>query len=83
MGGNPSCRSKFASSGIDLLALYLPYHYLSAELFINVHTAIDDTHDDDIAILNSVENQVGSDDGTAKAGGEAGPSRPMKGNHVS
>jgi hypothetical protein len=79
MRGNSSYRSKFVSSGIELLALYLPYHYLSAELFIDVHTAIDDTHNDDTVILNGVENQVGPDDGAAKPRGEAGPFAPDEG----
>ena len=49
------------------------------ELFIDVHAAIDYTYNDDVVILNGVENQVGSDDGTAKTRGEAGPFAPDEG----
>jgi hypothetical protein len=79
MRDNPSYHPKFASSAIELLELYLPYDYLSAELFIDVHAAIDDTHDDDAVILNGVENQVDSDDCTAKSRGEARAFAPDEG----
>src|SRR3954451_21773185 len=83
MRGNPSFRVRLASSGLELLALYLTFHSLSAELFIDVHAPTDDTHDDNAVIFIWCRKSGEFQRLHCEApGARLERSRPMKGNQL-